>query len=101
MLLRSYRHLQSKFYRQFLVMTNERALLFYRGRLIRILRSGQVRVFDPFGNYSIEYFSLEPTRSQTTITQQKEPSKFRQRLIDVQKHSAKTGPQRQTALISA
>jgi hypothetical protein len=101
MLLRPYRHLQSKFYRQFLVMANERALLFYRGRLIRILRSGQVRVFDPFGNYSIEYFSLEPTRLQTTSTVKKEPSKFRQRLIDVQKHSAKPGSQRQTALISA
>ncbi len=101
MLLRSYRHLQSKFHRQFLVMANERALLFYRGRLIRILRSGQVRVFDPFGNYSIEYFSLEPTWFKTTSTQQKEPSKFRQRLIEVQQGAAKTGSQRQTALISA
>jgi hypothetical protein len=99
MIFRSYRHLHSLFYRHFLVMANERALLFYRGRLIRILRSGQVRVFDPFGNYSIEYFSLEPTRFASTLTHQKEPSKFRQRLIDVQKNAAGNDLQRQTALI--
>jgi hypothetical protein len=99
MLLRSYRQMQSVFYRQFLVMENERALLFYRGRLIRILRSGQVRVLDPFGNYSIEYFSLEPAWSAKAPTQQKESSKFRQRLIDVQQSPQKTSLQRQTALI--
>jgi hypothetical protein len=99
MLYRSYRRLQSVFYRQFVVMVNERALLFYRGRLIRILRSGQVRVFDPFGNYSIEYFSLESAHSTRTVIQNPPPSKFRQRLIDVQHSPSNRSEQAQTALI--
>jgi hypothetical protein len=99
MLLRSYRQMQSMFYRQFLVMENERALLFYRGRLIRILRSGQVRVLDPFGNYTIEYFSLEPARAAKASVPQKELSKFRQRLIDAQQSPRKTKVHHQTALI--
>ncbi len=84
-----FRKIESMFYTQFTVMTNERAMLFYRGRLIRILRAGQVRVFDPFGRYAIEYFSLEPQAPLQTMGNQLSSqigvsSRFRQRLIELQ-----------------
>ncbi len=79
-----FRKMQSMLYRQFTVMANERALLFYRGRLIRIVRSGQVRVFDPFRKYSIEYFPLETKPVKGKLVPGAVLSKFRQRLVDLQ-----------------
>lgn len=43
----------------FMVFPSERALLFKRGKLIRILNVGQVKVFDPLRTYSIEYFPAQ------------------------------------------
>ncbi len=43
-------------FRDFCVMNNERALLFYRGRFAGVLRAGNYRFFDWLGHYSIEYF---------------------------------------------
>ncbi len=63
-------------YREFHVMNNERALLFYRGRFAGVLRAGQYRFFDFLlfsyrGRYSIEYFPMQGPQ-------------FRQRLAQLQ-----------------
>jgi hypothetical protein len=46
-------------FRDFCVMKNERALLFYRGRFAGVLRAGDYRFLDWFGRYSIEYFPAQ------------------------------------------
>jgi hypothetical protein len=58
-------------YRDFHVMSNERALLFYRGRFAGVLRCGQYRFFDLLGRYTIEYFPAHGPQ-------------FRQRLAQMQ-----------------
>lgn len=48
--------LAKPFYKEFVVMANERALLFRSGRAVSVLRTGSVRLWDPFNQFSIEYF---------------------------------------------
>jgi hypothetical protein len=50
--------LMKPFYKEFVVMANERALLFRSGRAVSVLRSGSVQIWDPFNRFSIEYFPI-------------------------------------------